>query len=32
VNPGSEYGEGIVRGVLLTINKKGLKNYLFTQG
>ena len=32
VNPGSEYGEGIVRGVLLNINKKGLKNYLFTQG
>ncbi len=32
VNPGSEYGEGIVRGVLLVLNKKGMKNYLFTQG
>jgi len=32
VNPGSEYGEGIVRGVIVNLTKKGLKSYLFTQG
>lgn len=32
VNPGSEYGEGIVRGVLVTLTKKGFKHYLFTYG
>ena len=32
VNPGSEYGEGIVRGVLINLTEKGFKNYLFTHG
>jgi uncharacterized protein len=32
INPGSEYGEGVLRGVLLDISKKGLENYMFTQG
>lgn len=32
INPGSEYGEGILRGVVLDISKKGLENYMFTQG
>jgi len=32
LNPGSEYGEGILRGVLVNLSKKGYKNYMFTQG
>lgn len=32
INPGSEYGEGVLRGVLLEISKKGVENYMFTQG
>jgi Icc-related predicted phosphoesterase len=32
INPGSEYGEGILRGVLITLNEKGLKGYQFTSG
>ena len=32
INPGSEYGEGILRGALLNIDEKGLKSYLLTQG
>jgi Icc-related predicted phosphoesterase len=32
LNPGSEYGEGVLRGALITLTKKGYKNYLFTQG
>jgi len=32
VNPGSEYTEGILRGVLLFINDKKVKNYLLTSG
>ncbi|MEM2109828.1 MAG: metallophosphoesterase [Candidatus Odinarchaeota archaeon] len=32
VNPGSEYGEGILRGVLVTIDKDQVKEYLFTSG
>jgi Icc-related predicted phosphoesterase len=31
-NPGSEYTEGILRGVLLTIDKNGVKNDMFTSG
>jgi uncharacterized protein len=31
-NPGSEYGEGVIRGVLIEISKKGMENYMFTQG
>jgi len=32
INPGSEYGEGILRGALVNIDEKGVKSYLLTQG
>jgi len=33
INPGSEYGEGILRGVVISLNdKKGIENYSFTSG
>ena len=32
LNPGSEYGEGILRGVLLTLENGAVKNFLLTQG
>ena len=32
INPGSEYGEGILRGSLINLDEKGLKSYLLTQG
>jgi hypothetical protein len=32
VNPGSEYSEGILRGVLLTLENDRVKNYIFTSG
>jgi len=32
INPGSEYGEGILRGALLNVGEKSLKSYLLTQG
>ena len=32
VNPGSEYGEGILRGVILTLADTKMKSYVFTQG
>jgi Icc-related predicted phosphoesterase len=31
INPGSEYGEGVLRGVVLELTKKGLDSYTFTQ-
>jgi len=31
INPGSEYGEGVLRGVVLELSRKGLDNYTFTQ-
>lgn len=31
-NPGSEYHEGILRGVLVQINKNKVKDYIFTSG
>ena len=31
INPGSEYGEGVLRGVVLEFSRKGLDNYTFTQ-
>jgi Icc-related predicted phosphoesterase len=31
INPGSEYGEGILRGVVLELSQKGLDSYTFTQ-
>jgi len=32
VNPGSEYGEGVLRGVIVDIDKKGIKSVTFTSG
>jgi len=33
INPGSEYGEGILRGAVISLNdKKGIENYSFTSG
>jgi Icc-related predicted phosphoesterase len=32
INPGSEYGEGLLRGALLNIDKKGVMSYLLTRG
>lgn len=32
VNPGSEYGEGILKGVILTLSDKKMKSYVFTSG
>ncbi|MFQ6115922.1 MAG: metallophosphoesterase, partial [bacterium] len=32
VNPGSEYGEGILRGTIITLSEKGIKSYQLTSG
>jgi hypothetical protein len=32
INPGSEYGEGILRGVLVELDDATVKNFLLTQG
>jgi hypothetical protein len=32
INPGSEYGEGILRGALINLDEKKVKSYLLTQG
>lgn len=32
INPGSEYSEGVLRGVVLDIEKGKLKDYIFTSG
>jgi Icc-related predicted phosphoesterase len=32
INPGSEYGEGILRGALVNLDEKSVKSYLLTQG
>jgi Icc-related predicted phosphoesterase len=32
INPGSEYGQGVLRGALINLDEKGLKSYLLTQG
>jgi len=32
VNPGSEYGEGVLRGCLLTLARDEVKNYQLTAG
>jgi Icc-related predicted phosphoesterase len=32
VNPGSEYGEGVLRGVLITLEGDHIKNYQLTSG
>jgi len=32
INPGSEYSEGIMDGVIVTLKKKKLKNYMFISG
>jgi len=31
INPGSEYGEGVLRGVVLEFSRKCLDSYTFTQ-
>jgi uncharacterized protein len=32
INPGSEYGEGVLRGVILDLSSKKLESYTFTMG
>ena len=32
LNPGSEYSEGMLRGALVHLQDKGLKNYVLTTG
>jgi len=32
INPGSEYGEGILRGAIINLDPKSVKNYMLTQG
>jgi len=32
INPGSEYGEGVLRGVILDLSKQKLESYTFTMG
>ena len=32
LNPGSEYGEGVMRGALVQIGKKGVEDFLLTSG
>jgi len=32
LNPGSEYGEGILRGAIINLDEKKVKSYLLTQG
>ncbi len=32
INPGSEYGEGVLRGVVLDLSKQKLESYTFTMG
>jgi hypothetical protein len=32
LNPGSEYGEGVLRGALIDLDKKGIVSQLFVQG
>ena len=32
LNPGSEYGEGVLRGALVQIGKKGVEDFLLTSG
>jgi Icc-related predicted phosphoesterase len=32
INPGSEYGEGILRGVIVNLSERGLKSYQLTSG
>lgn len=32
LNAGSEYSEGIMRGILIDLNEKGFKDYMFTSG
>jgi Icc-related predicted phosphoesterase len=32
LNPGSEYGEGVLRGALIELNEKKIRNHAFVQG
>jgi hypothetical protein len=31
VNPGSEYGEGILRGAIINLDEREVKSYILTQ-
>ena len=32
INPGSEYGEGVLRGAVINLDEKGIKSHILTQG
>jgi Icc-related predicted phosphoesterase len=32
INPGSDYGQGILRGAVINLDEKGIKSYLLIQG
>jgi Icc-related predicted phosphoesterase len=32
INPGSEYGEGVLRGAIINLDQKGIKSHILTQG
>lgn len=32
VNPGSEYSEGVLRGIIINVDEKGIRGYQFTSG
>jgi len=32
LNPGSEYSEGLLRGIIVELDRKGIKDYMFTCG
>jgi Icc-related predicted phosphoesterase len=32
INPGSEYGEGILRGCIVNLGRDDIKSYLLTRG
>lgn len=32
INPGSAYGQGMLRGAVVKLDEKGVKRYILTQG
>ena len=32
VNPGSEYSEGVLKGVMMNLDEKGVRSFQFTSG
>jgi len=32
INPGSEYGEGVLRGAVINLDQKGIRSHILTQG